>query len=210
MTGLLSGTGGTVARGTPAAVDDPPPTDAELVARTAAGEAAAWDELVSRYERLVYSVGLREGLNESEAADALETTFLALLDSTQDGARVRVRLASWLVTMARQEIGRVQRGRAHHQVHSRSSASVAHAVPDARRQEAAGACDWERVATVHQALAHLPHRQRMLVMDAYFDHARPTQAEPPRQSSQTDDAIDHERSRALDRLRLKLAEENDS
>jgi Sigma-70 region 2 len=65
--------------------------DADLLSRCRAGDDAAWDQLVGKYERLVFSVALRNGLDREDAADVTQTTFIALLDSTdQDRAHQQV------------------------------------------------------------------------------------------------------------------------
>jgi RNA polymerase sigma factor (sigma-70 family) len=93
------------------AADSRPPTvpastddleDAELLARCRAGEEAAWQALVWRYQRLIYTVPRRAGLGEAQAADVFQTVFSRLfehLDRIEDAARVR----AWLVTTARRE-----------------------------------------------------------------------------------------------------------
>jgi len=80
--------------------------DADLLARCRAGEEAAWQALVRRYQRLIYTVPRRAGLGEAQAADVFQTVFSRLfehLDRIEDGARVR----AWLVTTARRETLRV-------------------------------------------------------------------------------------------------------
>lgn len=180
-------------------------TDVELLTASRAGDVDAWNGLVARYARLVYSIGLREGLDEDEAAEVVEGAFLALLDAS-DGPEPLLRPASWLVTMARQEIGRVERGRAERGARR----------PSARSSETAGAhrvtltmgCEWDRVVTLHQAHAQLPPDLHHLIDRAYLDHERPPVGAAMPTPANPDDVHDSERSRALDRLRLKLTEEN--
>ncbi len=186
-------------------------TDAELLAASVAGDVTAWDGLVARYARLVYSIGLREGLDEEEATEVVEGAFLALLDAS-DGPEPLLRPASWLVTMARQEIGRVERSRAERgdrrpagrPTNGASDSSAAH------RVTLTMGCEWDRVITLHQALAQLPPDLHHLIDRAYLDHARLPVGAPMPTPTNPDDAHDSERSRALDRLRIKLTEENAS
>lgn len=77
------------------------PDDA-LIQRCRAGEAAAWSTLVRRYQRLIYTVPRRAGLDEGAAADVFQTCFQRLfehLDRLDDASRVR----AWLVTTAKRE-----------------------------------------------------------------------------------------------------------
>lgn len=207
MTEMLAGSDESGAPGasTPSGRPDGerPPSDAQLLAAALAGETEAWDTLVSRYSRLVYSIGLREGLDEGEAADVVVATFLALLDAleTFEGGE---RPSSWLVSRARQEIVRVQRGRVEH----RASAGRRSAVSTG--DDPAASSDWDRVTTLHRVLAQLSPHQRELIDRAYLDHAHPQVGTPQHRPAGADAAHDLGRSRALDRVRHLLAEENES
>jgi RNA polymerase sigma factor (sigma-70 family) len=82
------------------------PSDSELVARCRAGQQAAWNMLVRRYERLIYTVPRRAGLSQEASADVFQVVFSRLfehLDTLDEPSRVR----SWLVTTAKRESLRV-------------------------------------------------------------------------------------------------------
>lgn len=77
-------------------------SDDDLIQRCRAGEAAAWSTLVRRYQRLIYTVPRRAGLDDGAAADVFQTCFQRLfehLDRLDDASRVR----AWLVTTAKRE-----------------------------------------------------------------------------------------------------------
>lgn len=77
-------------------------SDAEIVARCARGDAAAWEALVQRYRRLIYAIPHRMGLDATDADDVFQITFAKLaerVDSLEQPAQVR----AWLVTTARRE-----------------------------------------------------------------------------------------------------------
>jgi RNA polymerase sigma factor (sigma-70 family) len=77
-------------------------SDDALIQRCRAGEAAAWSTLVRRYQRLIYTVPRRAGLDDGAAADVFQTCFQRLfehLDRLDDASRVR----AWLVTTAKRE-----------------------------------------------------------------------------------------------------------
>jgi RNA polymerase sigma factor (sigma-70 family) len=76
--------------------------DATLVARCRQGEAAAWGVLVKRYQRLVYAVVMRTGLDEHAAADVFQTVFSRLVDHLPRLAQPD-RLQAWIVTTAKRE-----------------------------------------------------------------------------------------------------------
>ena len=75
-------------------------SDAELVRECRSGSQQAWDELVARYQRLIYAVPRRAGLTEEQAADIFQEVFLTLfekLDEIEQPEKIR----SWIVTTAK-------------------------------------------------------------------------------------------------------------
>jgi RNA polymerase sigma factor (sigma-70 family) len=76
--------------------------DAALVARCRRGEAAAWEALVHRYQRLVYAIARRVGQDEHAAADIFQTVFARLLAHLPRIADPQ-RLQAWIVTTAKRE-----------------------------------------------------------------------------------------------------------
>lgn len=75
-------------------------SDAELVRRCRAGDQAAWDELVGRYQRLIFAIPRRAGLSDSQAADVFQEVFLTLLQKI-DEIEQPDRIRSWMVTTAK-------------------------------------------------------------------------------------------------------------
>lgn len=76
--------------------------DAALVARCRAGDATAWAALVERYQRLVYAIVRRAGLDEHTAADVFQTVFSRLLQHLPRIAEPD-HLQAWIVTTAKRE-----------------------------------------------------------------------------------------------------------
>jgi RNA polymerase sigma factor (sigma-70 family) len=76
--------------------------DTLLVARCLRGEVAGWDGLVRRYQRLVYTVALRIGLDEHAAADVFQSVFQRLMQHLPS-LRDPTRLQAWIVTTAKRE-----------------------------------------------------------------------------------------------------------
>jgi len=83
---------------------------AELVAAAAAGDGAAWEAIVARYARLVWSVARALGLDAADAADVSQTTWLRLAEHLRR-LREPERVGAWLAVTARREALRTrQRG----------------------------------------------------------------------------------------------------
>ncbi|CAD5374299.1 putative RNA polymerase sigma factor [Rubrivivax sp. A210] len=79
-----------------------PSDDASLVARCRQGDAAAWQTLVKRYQRLVYAIVSRVGLDEHMAADVFQTVFSRLIEHMPRLSQPE-RLQAWIVTTAKRE-----------------------------------------------------------------------------------------------------------
>lgn len=80
----------------------PDEDDASLVARCIRGDGAAWGVLVQRYQRLVYTIVRRVGLDEHAAADVFQTVFSRLVLHLPRIAEPS-RLQAWIVTTAKRE-----------------------------------------------------------------------------------------------------------
>jgi RNA polymerase sigma factor (sigma-70 family) len=72
----------------------------ELLKRCREQDPAAWNEIVERHRRLVYSVPLRLGLPQDEAAEIFQGVFESLLRNIES-LREADRVSSWLYTAAR-------------------------------------------------------------------------------------------------------------
>jgi RNA polymerase sigma factor (sigma-70 family) len=75
---------------------------ADLVARVRAGDERAWEALTERYTSLLWSVARSMRLDRADAADAVQTTWLRLVERL-DSLRQPEQLSSWLVTTVRRE-----------------------------------------------------------------------------------------------------------
>jgi RNA polymerase sigma factor (sigma-70 family) len=73
-----------------------------LVARVQSGDEAAWAALTDRYTGMLWSVARGMRLSHADAADAVQTTWLRLVESLS-GLREPERLGAWLATTVRRE-----------------------------------------------------------------------------------------------------------
>ena len=89
-------------------VDDDP---SALIAAASAGSRAAWDTLVDRYGRLIFTVCRNFDLGAADAADVSQTVWLRLAEHL-DRLEQPDRVGAWLVTTARRECLALFRSRA--------------------------------------------------------------------------------------------------
>lgn len=81
-------------------------TDKQLLLACRRGDEAAWEALVNRYQRLMYAIPRRAGLNDDQAAEVFQDVFTTLFQKLNDIDNPD-RLHAWLVTTAKRKTWRV-------------------------------------------------------------------------------------------------------
>lgn len=173
-------------------------SDADLLRRCRRRDADAWNTLVGRYERLVYTVALRNGLSAEDAADVTQSTFVALVDSL-DRIRDEEKLPSWLMTVARRQAWRTRNL-------SRRTTSLDN--DNTVEGTIDPLADWATVTTLHDALATLGGTCRELLLALYFEPDEPSYAEIAARFGRSIGGIGPLRGRCLDKLRVLLEDES--
>lgn len=188
-------------------------SDAELVTRCRDGQEAAWQALVGRYQRLLYTVARRAGLGEHDAADVLQACFEALFQHLHALSQPE-RLQAWLVTTARRETLK----QLHHQRRHPALATITQAADDAeddRGDPAARQADeallppeqLEALQSQHRlrrALATLDKRSRELLTYLYLHDPPLDYDEIALRLDMAAGSIGPTRARSLDKLRRAL------
>jgi RNA polymerase sigma factor (sigma-70 family) len=169
-----------------------------LVRDARRGDERAWNALVNRYAGLVWAVARSHRLNDADAADVSQATWIKLFRSLGT-INTPAAVGAWLATTARRESLRcIQRGgRTDPWPEERELADDG---PDVDARLLAG----ERDALVLRALAELPERDQALLRMLAADPA-PSYVEIGAALDMPIGAIGPTRARALERLRRKLA-----
>jgi RNA polymerase sigma-70 factor (ECF subfamily) len=76
-----------------------PPDDSDLVARAKTGDLSAFEELVTRHERRVYTLSLRMLGQPQDAQDVTQETFLSAVEHLQN-FRGESSFSTWLLRIA--------------------------------------------------------------------------------------------------------------
>jgi RNA polymerase sigma-70 factor, ECF subfamily len=145
----------------------PVPTDRELVAAVRAGDEAALDALVARYETRVFRFGLTMCHDVEDARDALQDTLLAMVRSLNT-YRGESSLSTWLYAIAHHACLRKRRRRQGAPTHLASlEALEPHdrdrmAAPAPNPEDAAAA--GEMRTALHAAIRGLPPAQRAVLL----------------------------------------------
>ena len=183
----------------------PEEEDASLVQRCLRGDGAAWAALVQRYQRLVYTIVRRVGLDEHAAADVFQTVFERLvkqLPRISDPSR----LQAWIVTTSKREaLLQRQRGqrnvsmtRAEESQDEGSEWDLADEAPIAEQALA----ELQQLNQLRTALERLDARCRDLLLLLFRDEDdKLSYDEVARRMSTTVGSIGPTRSRCLDKLR---------
>jgi RNA polymerase sigma factor (sigma-70 family) len=175
-------------------------TDADLLRAIRDGERAAWDELVSRHQRRLWSIARSCGLDAETAHDALQTTWLNLLDHV-DRIREPAALGGWLATVVKHEAIRLsKRGRRERE---RAERIGNQAIVEATPADDALVLD-EELAHVEAALAQLSERCQSLLR-VLFSSAEPSYSEVAASLGMPIGSLGPTRARCLERLRGLLS-----
>ncbi len=178
-------------------------SDRALIRACLGGERAAWEALIARYRRLIYSVPLRCGLGEDDAADVFQTVCLRLLENLER-LRDQERLASWLITTASREAWRVQRLRRRDRPLSdggpEEGGEEAASVPDPGLLPSEAAERLEDAHLVRQAFEELGDRCRRLLGLLYYTDPVPPYAAVAEELGMPEGSIGPTRARCLQQL----------
>jgi RNA polymerase sigma factor (sigma-70 family) len=171
---------------------------AALVEAAQRREKGAWDELVVRYSRLVRRVVATYRLQQADAADAVQNTWVRALERL-DSIRDPERLGGWLATTADRECLALLR-RAQREIPDDRAASDHVAVVPGPEAQVVGA---EARQAVDAAVAELPGRRQRLVQALFYEPELPY-AEVSEMVGIPVGSIGPTRGRALRNLRCSL------
>jgi RNA polymerase sigma factor (sigma-70 family) len=168
-----------------------------LVRRAAEGDQEAWDTLVVRYSGLLWAVVRRFRLDDEQAADVLQTTWLRLVENI-GSIRDPARLPGWLATTARRRCLDAVTASARQQP---IADGFDPPTPDSGPE--ASVLQSERNSMVRRALDRLPERDRALLTMLVADPPRSYEEISARLRMPVG-SIGPTRARALRRLRGEL------
>lgn len=80
--------------------------DSEIVKACLQGSSAAWEALIRRYQRLIYSIPLKARLSQDDAADIFQSVCLKLYEKLES-LRDHEKLSSWIITTTTRECWRL-------------------------------------------------------------------------------------------------------
>ena len=178
-------------------------TDQQLIDRCRQGRQDAWQEVVTRYQRLVFSIPLNYGLSRADAADISQLTFTTLVQYL-DRLRPDSNLAGWLSTVARRHALHHLRKRKREFLGDEADISESETLTNLASPDSVER--WERVAWLNQGLSLLDERCQKLLLRLYFSEDQPAYEVVAAELGLRVGSIGPIRGRCLDRLRTLLME----
>jgi RNA polymerase sigma factor (sigma-70 family) len=123
-------------------------SDQQLVLACRRGDQLAWERLIRRYQRLIYAIPLRAGLDEDYAAEIFQDVFTTLFQKLNDIEQPE-KLQAWLVTTTRRKT-----------LHEITKAQV-------RKQSQVNTDEPPHVATLVRDGAPLPDEQLLILEEQH-------------------------------------------
>jgi RNA polymerase sigma factor (sigma-70 family) len=176
--------------------------DLRLVHECLRGEEAAWSELVSKYKNLIFSIPIKYGFSQEEAADVFQSVCLDLVNQLTRLREPRA-LAGWLI--------RVTHNKCFHHIRDKRRQGVqeddppelalpAEELPENQLHEL------EREQLLRNALRAINERCRRLVEMLFFETPPRPYQEIAKSLTLATGSIGFIRARCLDKLRKKMEE----
>lgn len=183
-------------------------SDRTLIRACLAGDRGAWESLMLRYERLLYSIPLRCGLSEDDAADVAQTVCVRLVENLEK-LRDEDHLTAWLILTARREAWRVYRARSRQVEFSNvgSAEQVGRLLDTLVAEEPepqAESIRLEEAALIERAVQELGERCRRLIELLYRTDPVPSYDEIAVRMQMPRGAIGPTRARCMQKLRKIL------
>jgi RNA polymerase sigma factor (sigma-70 family) len=187
--------------------DSPQADDRELVAACVQGDVVAWEALLARYQRLIYSIPIKMGLSPNDAADIFQSVCVKLLRSLST-LRDQGKISAWLTVTTRRECWHLAALRRREQV------VVPYDIGDGAERAVEAAADGlppdeqlqrlEQQQILRDAVAALPEHCRQLLTMLFYDNDELSYVEIARRLNMPRASIGPTRARCLVRLRKVL------
>ena len=177
-------------------------SDTQLVRACIDGDDQAWDALVERYKRLIFSVALKYRASPEDAADIFQAVCLELFESLPR-LRKSTSLKAWLITVSAHQSFHWKR-RHLRRVVRETAADTQAELPDRSASTPDVIEELERAQTVREALAALPERCRELARMLFFEQPPVPYREVARRLGLATGSIGFIRARCLKRLQTLL------
>lgn len=180
--------------------------DRELIAACLEGDAGAWEALIVRYQRLIYSIPLKARLSTDDAADIFQSVCLKLYEKLST-LREHEKIIAWLITTTTRETWRLA-ARARRE--GQSAADTEDPVEGISQIPAVGPlADEQRQSLqqqqiVREGVAALPERCRELITMLFYQKDELSYADIAGRMKMPVASVGPTRARCLEKLKKLL------
>src|SRR5262245_50662923 len=164
------------------------------------GDCHAWEALIRRYRRLIFSVPVRFGFEDADAADVFQTVCLKLLEHLHEVKDDR-KISGWLVTTTTRQCLHLRQLKSR-EISGEDSNVSEPEDPGPNLEELRILTEQEEA--LREAVAELAGRCRNLIGLLYFDAMSPSYDEISRELGLPVASIGPTRARCLEKLRSIL------
>jgi RNA polymerase sigma factor (sigma-70 family) len=172
--------------------------DQDLIRRCLGGEELAWECLVEKYKQLIYSIPVKNGHQQSDAADIFQSVCLDLLEhltSLRDSSKLK----AWLITVTVRKCLDL-RERKRREVPSLSDGE-ADRIVDRSADLSRISLEVEQEQLIREAMNRLPLRCATLIRHLFFEEPRLPYSEIAARLGVSTQTIGAARDRCLEKLR---------
>jgi len=178
-------------------------SDEALLRACRSGDAVAWETLLDRYERLVFSIARNTGLSTQDAADITQLTFSYLLEGL-DRMTDEGNLRAWLATVAKRHSRRLLVRQLRYQSTDIDEEIVGGLLPNRAGSDEIER--WELAEWLRSGLERIDERCRRLLRALYLDPEEPSYAQIAASIGIAEGSVGPIRARCLNRLRQVLSD----
>lgn len=179
------------------------PSDEALVLACRRGDAAAWVALIARYQRLIYTIARRAGLDEDQSADVFQRVFMTLVEQL-DRVEQPALVGPWLVTTARRESWRLRQRERAAGISANDAADQTDTLPDGAALPDELVLRLEEQHELRTAVEALDERCRRLLKLLFYRPDPPPYVEIAAALGIAEGSIGPIRARCLKKLRRLL------
>jgi RNA polymerase sigma factor (sigma-70 family) len=174
--------------------------DTELVKRCIQGDEIAWSELVSKYKNLIFSIPIKYGFSQEDAADVFQSVCVDLVNGLT-GLREPRALAAWLIRTTHNECCHYMKEKRRYGIQENNHLEMA-----LRVDEIPGNFLYElqREQLLRSAVRALSARCQRLVEMLFFESPPRPYQEVAKSLTLATGSIGFIRARCLQKLRNKL------
>jgi RNA polymerase sigma factor (sigma-70 family) len=170
--------------------------DPELVAQCLSGDAQAWEALIFRYRRLIYSIPVKFNFIPADASDVFQAVCVKLIEHLHE-LKDETKVSAWLITTTTRQC-----------IHVRAQRMRETSTDEDFDEPAASEVNVEDIQiqtqeqqNIRDAVRKLPDRCRRLLEFLYFETTSPSYEEIGRQMNMPVASIGPTRARCLEKLR---------